>query len=107
MPMVEGTIVVDPLSGFVTHIPPTGPNASKEAFDALLAGTVIPITIIGPDLATAHEGVAAMARAIVKAVLHVQVNALVAVTSSGTTAQACSAGGAVGTATTSGTGTVT
>lgn len=75
MPMVEGQIIIDPFTGLETFIPPAGPNAAKEAYTILKAGTPIPASVLGPSLGVARESIAVAARAMAALIVHVQVNA--------------------------------
>ena len=73
MPMLEGTIVINPVTAVVT-----GSGAAKEIFDVMNDGTDYQ-GITGPELAVAKEQLALLARAVAKIIPHITSNALVTV----------------------------
>ena len=81
MPMLEGLVVINPLTGAVT----TATGAAGEVFNIMNTGQDYG-TATGVTLYQARERVAVLARAVAKIIPHIQVNAVVSTTVSTTVA---------------------
>ena len=99
MAMIQGTVVVDPLTGSVG-----GSGLALEVFTVLEAGQDFG-GLTGPSLAAAKEQLAVIARAVAVVVPHIQINALVTTTVATAIPVAVTPSTGIGATTSPGTGT--